>query len=388
MASIEKRGKDSYRLIVEVGYDAKGKRVKRTKTVKAKGIREAEKELVKFQTEVEVGEYIAPEKMSFDTFLAVWREKYGQKHLEVKTLETYDIMLKNHILPSFGTCRISDLKPIHIMVLLDELSREGSRKDGKSGGLASSSIRFVHRILKDIFERAVEWRIIKLNPVSAVKRPKIQDHEVDVYGEQEVELLFQALEKEPIHWRIMITLALTTGLRRGELLGLEWKHLDLQLGTIEVIQSLSHSRGVNILKEPKTKNSKRKIAIPDSLLEDLRAYYVHAVQLRKMLGDCWQGGVEFHVFFSETGKPFYHTAPGTWFRRFIHRVGLKRIRFHDLRHTSATLLINQGVHAKIISSRLGHADIRTTMNIYGHALRTADHAAANTFNRLLDVREI
>ncbi len=341
---------------------------------------------MKFQTEVEAGEYIAPDKMSLFSFHEVWCEKYGQKHLEVKTLETYDFMLKNHILPRIGACRISDLKPIHIMNLLDELSREGSRKDGKSGGLASSSIRFVHRILKDIFERAVEWRVIKLNPVSAVKRPKIQDREVDVYDEHEVEVLFHALENEPIHWRLMITLALTTGLRRGELLGLEWRHVDLQQGTIDVIQSLSHSRGVNILKEPKTKNSKRKIAIPDSLLEDLRAYYVHAAQLRKMLGDHWQGGEGFHVFFSETGKPFYHTAPGTWFRRFVQRVGLKRIRFHDLRHTSATLLINQGVHAKIISSRLGHADIRTTMNIYGHALRSADHAAANTFNRLLATR--
>lgn len=387
MASIEKRGKDSFRLIVEVGYDAKGKRVKRTKTVKAKGIREAEKELVKFQTEVEAGEYIAPDKMSFDAFLEVWREKYGQKHLEVKTLETYDIMLKNHILPRIGHSRISELKPIHIMNLLDELSQEGSRKDGKSGGLASSSIRFVHRILKDVFERATEWRIIKVNPVSAVKRPKIHDREAEVYDEHEVEVLFDALEKEPIHWRIMITMALTTGLRRGELLGLEWKHVDLEHGTIDVIQSLSHSRGINILKEPKTKNSKRKVAIPDTLLHDLRAYYTHATHLRRLLGDRWQGGEEFHVFFSETGKPFYHTAPGKWFRRFIERVGLKKIRFHDLRHTSATLLINQGVHAKIISSRLGHADIRTTMNIYGHALRTADHAAANTFNRLLNVRE-
>lgn len=309
MASIEKRGKDSYRLIVEVGYDAKGKRVKRSKTIKAKGIRDAEKELVKFQTEVEAGEYIVPDKMTFDAFLQVWREKYGQKHLEAKTLETYDIMLKNHILPFIGPCRISELKPLHIMNLLGELSKEGARKDGKSGGLASSSIRFVHRILKDIFERAVDWRIIKLNPVSAVKRPKINDErEVDVYDEHEVQVLFRALEDEPIHWRIMITLALTTGLRRGELLGLEWKHVDLHGGTIDVIQSLSHSRGVNTLKEPKTKNSKRKIAIPDSLLEDLRAYYVHAAQLRRLLGDRWQGGEAFHVFFSETGKPFYHTA--------------------------------------------------------------------------------
>lgn len=386
VASIEKRGKDSYRLIVEVGYDAKGKRVKRTKTIKAKGIREAEKELVKFQTEVEAGEYIAPEKMSFEAFLELWREKYGDKHLEAKTLETYDFMLKNHILPRFGTIRLADVKPVHIISFLDLLSREGARKDGKAGGLSSSSIRFIHRILFDIFERAREWQVIKNNPVSAVKRPRLQEREAEVYDEQEAEMLFRALEKEPFHWRIMIALALTTGLRRGELLGLEWKHVNLQEGTIDVVQSLSYSKGVNVIKEPKTKNSKRKIAIPESLLHELQAYYVHETNLREQLGDLWQGGERFHVFFSETGRPFYHTAPGTWFRRFIDRVGLKKIRFHDLRHTSATLLINKGVHAKIISSRLGHADIRTTMNIYGHALRTADHSVANMFNDLLDVK--
>jgi integrase len=146
------------------------------------------------------------------------------------------------------------------------------------------------------------------------------------------------------------------------------------------------SQGQNIIKEPKTKNSKRKVSIPDLLVPEIRNYYLHAQQYRESVGDAWKAGDKLFVFFSEFGNPFYHTAPGTWFSRFTKRIGIKRIRFHDLRHTSATLLINQGVHAKIISSRLGHADIRTTMNVYGHALRTADHTAANTFNHLLQGR--
>jgi integrase len=242
LASIEKRGKNSFRLVVEAGYNSQGKRIKRSKSIKANGIREAEKELVKFQTEVEAGEYIAPEKMNFSAFLEEWKKKYGRKHLELKTLETYNYMLKNHIVPRFGSSRLSDLKPIHIISFLDELSQDGARKDGKVGGLSSTSIRLVHRILKDVFERAVDWRIIKHNPVSAVKRPKIQEREVEVYDEQEVEVVFKSLESEPLHWRLMITLALTTGLRRGELLALEWKNIDFDQCTIDVVQSLSHSQ--------------------------------------------------------------------------------------------------------------------------------------------------
>ncbi|MGO4548098.1 site-specific integrase [Paenibacillus sp. 2TAB23] len=184
----------------------------------------------------------------------------------------------------------------------------------------------------------------------------------------------------------MITLVLTTGLRRGELLALEWRHIDLDSSIINVVQSLSYSKGKTIIKEPKTKNPNRKVTIPDSLIKDLKHYYETSMQQIQQLGDSRQRGDKFFVFFSETGKPFYHTAPGKWLSRFLKRHDQKTIRFHDLRHTSATLLINQGIHAKIISSRLGHADIRTTMNIYCHALQSADQAAANTFNTLLNYR--
>jgi integrase len=386
MASVERRGKNSFRLVVEAGYDAKGKRIKRSKTVQASGIREAEKELMKFQAEVEAGEYIAPSKMTFSAFLTEWKEKYGTKHLEPMTLASYDHMLKNHILPNMGHLHVSDVTPLHVLRFLDELSKDGARKDGKAGGLSTTTIRYIHRIMKDIFERAVRWRVIKDNPVSAIKRPKIAQRKIEVYDEQEAEKLFEALEREPIHWRIMITLALTTGLRRGELQALEWKHVNIELCEIEVVQALSHANGVNHIKQPKTEHSIRKVSIPESLLPDLREYYQHCSEHKRLIGELWEAGDRFFVFFSEAGKPFYHTAPGRWFSRFSRRTKLRKIRFHDLRHTSATLLINMGVHAKIISSRLGHADIRTTMNTYGHALRRADQAAGNAFNTLLQTR--
>lgn len=388
MAHIRKRGKNSYLLVVEAGYDAKGKRIRRYKTVRCKTLREAEKELAKFVVEVEAGTYIAPEKMRFADFVEEWHKKHGIKHLSPKTLETYDLHLKNRILPAFGHMRLDEIKPIHIVSFLDELEKGSSRKDGKEGSLSPSTILYHYRILRDIFARAVEWKLIKSNPVEGVKRPKATNKKADVYDEQEVAQLFQLLQKEPLHARMLITLALTTGLRRGELLGLQWDDVDLENGVIHVNHTLTYTkeRGYE-LKRPKTESSIRTVSLPPSVVKELKAYKLVKMKERMMAGDLWEGGEYFFVFSSWNGKPFYPTAPGTWWRRFIKRSGLRYIRFHDLRHTSATLLINQGVHAKIISERLGHSDIRITMNIYGHALRSADQEAAKKFDMILMPKE-
>ncbi|AVF26274.1 putative integrase [Paenibacillus larvae subsp. larvae] len=204
MASIEKRGTNSWRLIVEVGYDSKGKRIKRTRTIRVedqallrttKKLREyLETELHKFKIEVEAGEYIAPEKMTFGVFVEDWRTKYAVKELSPKTLAVHMRFINLRILPVFGSKRLDQIKPFHIVQFLTDLN-EGDRLDGKDGKLASGTIHYVYRVLKNIFSRANEWKIIKGNPVAEVKRPKVAHKEVEVYDENEVAELFQALEK-------------------------------------------------------------------------------------------------------------------------------------------------------------------------------------------------
>lgn len=404
MASIEKRGQNTWRLTVELGTGPDGKRIRRRKTIKVedkallkttKKLREyLEQEWLKFKMEVEGGEYVKPEKMTFSAFVEEWRNKYAHKHLAYSTLYTYEKNLKNRILPALGHLRLDEIKPLHILNYLQSLEREGSRKDGKAGCLSSGTIQINHRIIKNILSRAVEWKLIKSNPAAGVKKPKVE-YKVNLpYDEQEVQQLFQALQNEPFHWRMMVTLALTTGLRRGELLGLEWKHVDWKEGIISVEQILVYAvKGKVIIKEPKTKNSKRKVALPPSVLEELKEYYAYRIKERAALQGAWKGckdenGKEYHLIFSHPdGTPFHQERPYQWFRDLIKRNGLRYIRFHDLRHTSATLLINQGVHAKIISERLGHSNITTTMNIYGHALKSADKAAAEKFENILPLKK-
>lgn len=386
MASIEKRGKNSFRLIVELGYDSQGKRIKRSKTVKCKGITEARKELAKFQTEVEAGEYISPEKMTLSSFIKDWEMKYGRKELGENTLEEYKRTLNNHIIPELGHMRFDQVKPIQIVNFLSSIKR----KDGKSKPLSIGTIQFIHRVLKNVFERAKEWQLIKENPVSSVKKPKdlrkiteVIDNNVNVYTEKEVEELFKAVQKEIFHWRIFVSLALAAGLRRGELLGLEWKNVDLDGGTIRIAQTIVRGKkGRPLIKGTKSRSSNRIISLPPSIIEELKKFQLHWRKEKMRMRDAWIEDEREWLFCNEDGTHFYPTTPTTWWRRFIEKVEVRYIRLHDLRHTSATLLINQGVHAKIISERLGHADIRITMDTYGHALTSADQEAANKLDSL------
>ncbi|MCY9668320.1 site-specific integrase [Paenibacillus alginolyticus] len=191
-------------------------------------------------------------------------------------------------------------------------------------------------------------------------------------------------------FRILITLAITAGLRRGELLGLEWKHIhiekDIEKSFIEVKQSIPMFKDQQpVIKEPKTKNSIRKVSVPIFVLDELEKYNLQMRKDRFQVGDKWQGGERFFLFSNRYGLPYYPKTLSDMWRDFVKKnQHIKFIRFHDLRHTSATILINKGVHAKTISSRLGHSNIKTTMNIYGHAMQSADQAAADTFNFLFD----
>ncbi|CAM3464758.1 site-specific integrase [Brevibacillus invocatus] len=394
MASIQKRGENSWLLVVEAGYSPDGKRIKRTRTIritdkltpkKTKDFLELE--LAKFKMEVEAGEYIAPEKMTFAAFVEEWRTKYAVKEIGPKTVDIYLRHLKNRILPVFGHMRLDQVKPFHIVKFISELSDEGSRQDGSAGRLSPGTVRYIHRVLNNVLSRAEEWKLIKKNPAASVKKPKETYNDIDVYDENDIAALFEALEKEPIQWRMLITLAITTGLRRGELVGLEWSHVDLDHGIIEVKQSISTQiNGEPIITEPKTKKSKRKISLPDDLIDQLKEYYLYARKVRLQMGDKWAGENHFFVFCNPDGKPFHPETPYLHFRRFLKKNGLRYIRFHALRHTSATWLISQGVHAKVISERLGHASITTTMNVYGHALQTADKEAANKFNSIIPMK--
>lgn len=392
----QQRGANSFRFVVSLGFGADGKHKRKTKTITVddpalmktkKRLQDyLNEEYVKFRQEVLSGEYIAPEKMTFASFVEEWKQKYAIKQLRHNTMEAYIGHLSNRVIPAFGHLPLGDIKTMHIVDLLDELGK--AEKLGKSKGkLSPATIQYVLRAVRSVFNRAVEWKLIKTNPADGVKKPKVERREMDIYSDEEAALLFKALKEEAPHWRMMITLALTTGLRRGELLGLEWKHIDLEERTLSVEQSLSTSKGNRyVISEPKTKTSIRKLRLSDPLIDELKAYKAHCNEERLQIADLWEEGERYFVFTAMNGKPISPYSVNNYWKKFIEKHNLRYIRFHDLRHTAATWMLNKGmdkgVTIKNVSDILGHADISTTLNLYAHTQEKDKQAAADTFNSL------
>ncbi len=391
---VRHRGGNKWQLEVDLGSfidpeTNKKKRNKKYKTISAKGIREAEKELTRFVAEVTGQGYYEPKKMNFVDFVNnEWLPKHAEKHLSHVTLAGHKVYLERRILPAFQYLRMDQVKPVHILDFLHNLEEDGMRLDGKKGKLSSSTIFMNYRILNNIFNFAVKLGIVQENPVKRVDKPKVEYKEVEVYTMEEASHLLQCLESEKnvLHWQIIIKLAITTGMRRSELFGLEFKHIDFDQRVIKVRQALTYSKDkgyqVHDIKKGSKTSNQRDIVISESLIEPLKKLQLQRKKERLATENLWNEKHNF-ILADENGKPYHPESMKNWWERFVKRHKLTYINIHALRHTSATLLINEGVHAKIISERLGHADIKTTMNVYGHALKQADEIATQKLDDAL-----
>ncbi|MEV2909281.1 site-specific integrase [Paenibacillus larvae] len=393
--SIEKRGENTWRLTIDLGYNPDGSRNRLRKKVvvedKAllktkKKLREyLEDELHKFKIEVEAGEYIAPQKMTLKQFIEnEWEPKYASntENLSPLTYETYMHFIESRIMPVFGHKNLEDIRTLHIITFINDLSKPGARKDRKDDTLSPGTIQFIHRVLKNIFSRATEWQLIKTNPIVGVKKPKVEQPEIDFYDENEAREVIKALYQEPRRWRLLILGAMLGGCRRGELVGLEWSDVDFENKTLSIRKSISltvDSRAIE--KEPKSKSSIRTIDMPEWYMEELKVHEREWKKEKLFIGGKWLGGDRQYVFHAGYGKPFFHNTPTTWWRKFIKRHNLKRVRFHDLRHSSATLLIEAGASMKAIQKRLGHSKHQTTADVYAHVTKKVSRETAEKFDK-------
>lgn len=377
--SVEKRGENRWRLVVSGGTGPDGRRIKYTKTIQATSRREAEKELAKFVAEVERGLYMEPSRLTFAEFVERWLRDYGESNLAPKTLFRYRQILESRILPSMGHLKLEQIRPVHLIEFYKNLQEDGIREDGKPGGLSAKTILYHHRVISSILNDAVEWQLIPFNPASRVKPPKVQKKQAACYDVVQVKAMLKALETEEPKYRVIVTLALLTGLRRGELMGLTWQDVDFDGGTLMVRQASQYLPGKGtFVKEPKNESSQRLLALPRVLINMLRQYKKEQAEHRLKVGDLWQGSDR--LFTTWDGQPMHPDTISKWFPKFLKRHGLTPLTFHGLRHTTATVLINKGIPLKNVSGRLGHADVGTTGNIYSHFLQSADRVIADTLD--------
>ncbi|REJ29253.1 site-specific integrase [Caldibacillus debilis] len=386
------RGNGKWQLEVNLGSyvdpkTGKRKRIRKFKEISAKNQRQADLELAKFVAEITGNNYFEPEKINFVEFVQKEWLPVAEKRLSHTTLTTHIRYLNLRILPAFQYLRLDQIKPKHIIDFLRNLEEEGMRADGKGGKLSSSTIFYHYRILNNIFNYAKEIKLIKESPLEGVKKPKVEYKDIEVYSPEEAARLIKCLETEPLHWQVIIKLAVTTGMRRSELLGLEFKHIDLDNRIVHIRQALTYSKhsGYQIHEIKKGSRSARirDVVISEALVDPIKRLYSQRETERDNSSTLWMDGKYNFVLAHEDGKPYNPYSLQNWWKRFIKRHGLKYINFHALRHTSATLLINEGVHAKVISERLGHSDIKTTMNVYGHVFKKADELAATKLDEVL-----
>ena len=402
MASIEKRGDNTYRVTVSSGYDDKGKKIRKHKTIALDPKltpKQAEKELQRqaalFEEEVKKGTYYEPSKLTLSGFISMWLEE-KKKTIQNKTLLSYKSLLKGRVVAAMGNIKLSQIRPTHLMSFYDNLQEDGMRDDGKDGKLSNNTILHYHRALFTMFSDAVMWGLIKENPCSKVRPPKVTKIEMNTLDESQVSLFLDALETESIKSQTIIILSLMTGCRRGELAGLQWKHIDMKNNIITIQQAVSYTPDTGtIIKPPKNKSSVRKVAIDYGTVELLKQYRKYWLEEKVKVGDQWQkksreaaeNNSEVwidpeYLFTTWNGYIIHPDTLTKKFKKFIKRHNLENIRLHDLRHTAATILIHSGLNIRAIAGRLGHANPSTTLNIYSHALLSTDRQAADIMGGL------
>ena len=389
--SIEKRGKNSYRLSCLAGYNLQGKPIKKTKTVHGTK-KEAEIELAKFVADVQNGMVIEGKSLKFSEFTEIWKRDYGSKELAPSTYKRYCRMLETRLLPYFGHFYVNKIKPTDIMQFYDLLSKDTQlvRKKDNEGNktlkpLSGKTILEHHRLLRAMLHKAVYWQVIVSNPAERVQPPKAKKPKRKYYDDDQCKILLENLEQldeEQIKYKTAIILTVFTGVRLGELMGLEWNDIDFRNGIVSVNRSSQYLTDTGVFtKVPKTESSIREVAIPDFVISLLEEYKLWYDEQKSLYGELWINSNR--LFVQADGKPMHPSTISKWFVKFIGQIGLPVINFHGLRHTNATLLIAQNIDVAVVAARLGHAQITTTFNFYVHPIIAHNKKAGFALENLL-----
>lgn len=389
--SIEKRGKNSYRLSCLAGYNLQGKPIKKTKTVHCTK-KEAEIELAKFVADVQNGMVIEGKSLRFSEFTEIWKRDYGSKELAPSTYKRYCRMLETRLLPYFGHFYVNKIKPTDIMQFYDLLSKDTQliRKKDNNGSktlkpLSGKTILEHHRLLRAMLHKAVYWQVIVSNPAERVQPPKAKKPKRKYYDDDQCKILLENLEQldeEQIKYKTAIILTVFTGVRLGELMGLEWNDIDFRNGIVSINRSSQYLADTGVFtKMPKTESSIREVAIPDFVISLLEEYKLWYEEQKSLYGELWINSNR--LFVQADGKPMHPSTISKWFVKFIEQIGLPVINFHGLRHTNATLLIAQNIDVAVVAARLGHAQITTTFNFYVHPIIAHNKKAGFALENLL-----
>ncbi len=374
--SIRQRSDGTFEIRYGLGTDPlTGSRKRIHKTVGGK-YEDAKKVLRKILNTIDDNQHVEPTKIKTGEFLAQWLETVRSR-VSPKTHERYSDIVRRSLTPNLGNCLLTQLTPSIIQGAYNKL--EATVRKDKRGNLSPRTRLIIHRVFKSALKHAVQLQLLARNPAEGVIPPRAKKATIKTLTVEQSVALLHALKGTRLYWPVL--LALTTGMRRGEILALRWKNVDFGRMTARVVESLEHTRQGLRFKAPKTEKT-RAITLPQYAVEELRMWKEN--QAKELEAYDANQTEESLVCGKRDGGVL---NPTTLTHEFIiainHLNALPRVRFHDLRHTHATQLMAAGIHPKIAQERLGHSTITTTLDLYSHVTDTMQTDAASKLDSAL-----
>ncbi|MHB1418187.1 MAG: tyrosine-type recombinase/integrase [Bacillota bacterium] len=369
------RGKDKWLVRVFVARDEDGHRKYHNKTITGNK-KAAQAYLNSVLRDKDMGTFREPSKETLNKYLNQWLTAAVKARVKEKTYRSYEEVLRLYIRPILGDTKIAKLSPIEIQAVYNTLGEKG---------LSARTVRYAHSVLRNALEQAVRWQMIPQNPILYVDLPRQQKVEMHALSPKEARRFLEAASYSKL--QALFILMVTTGLRPGEALGLQWQDVDFDQGRIHVQHSLSRTKDVWRLEEPKTPRSRRSIPLPKSVVLDLKAHRKGQAEEKLKAEQYDDYGF---VFAASNGQPLHERNIVR--REFKPLLKIARlpdtIRLYDLRHTCATLLLAAGENPKVVSERLGHASVTLTLDTYSHVLPDMQRGAADKLEEMLFGQDI
>ncbi len=330
------------------------------KTVSGKTAKEAQTKLRELLSNADKGILPPKEQLTVGQFIERWLEDTKKPAVKPRTYQHYREMVHYYIIPNLGRVKLDKLQPAHLQRLYNQLLEQG---------LSPQTVHHVHAVIHNALKQALQWGNVLRNVSTAVQAPRVKRAEIEYLDKEQVSTLLTSIRGS--RWEPLVTLALASGLRQGELLGLKWADVDLTANRLQVRRQLNRDGS---LTETKTSKARRTVSLPSNATAVLREHKVRQNEQRLLVGSDWHANDL--VFCTHQGKPLGQRNVLREFTLLLDRAGLRHVSFHALRHTHATLALLQGVPAKVVQERLGHSTISMTLDTYSHVIPSMDVDAA------------
>lgn len=366
--SIRQKSKNSWQIQVYTGVGLDGKRKRHFETVKGRKSN-AQRRLTELLTSLDKGAYTPPGKLTLADVLNQFLQGYAKTKCSQKTQDGYQMIAERHLIPNLGHILLRQLTPQAIQAYYGQACEK----------LSARTVHKHHRLLKQSLKYGVRQGYLGRNPCDLVDTPSWKARPMRTLTPEELEGLLEVATSNRFY--PVIYTAVSTGLRQAELLGLRWRDIDLDLQSISVCQVLYKHRGICEFKEPKTSHSKRRVSMTAKLADYLSEYRGERESLSLHLGRLLKP--DDLVFSNGEGNPIDPYVLSHNFARIVKQVGLKNMRFHDLRHTFASLMLLRGAKPKVISEALGHSSVAFTMDTYSHIIEGMQSEAMALLDEVL-----